>query len=57
MAGKLAIKIRTEVEETASAHIALWERLDHLILTALENRCEERSEHCGKSRQLESRNY
>jgi hypothetical protein len=38
---KLAIKIRTEVEERASAHLALWERLDQLIVTALEDRIED----------------
>jgi hypothetical protein len=38
---KLAIKIRIEVEEKASVHRALWERLDRLILAALENRIED----------------
>jgi hypothetical protein len=38
---KLAFKIRTEVEERASVHLALWERLDQLILAALENRIED----------------
>ena len=40
-AAKLAIKIKTEVEGRASAHLALWERLDQLIHTALENRIED----------------
>lgn len=35
---KLATEIRTEAEEEASAHLALWERLDDLILATLEKR-------------------
>lgn len=42
---KLAIKIKTEVEEKASTHLELWERLDHLILDALEKRSEDQIQH------------
>jgi hypothetical protein len=38
LVAKLATEIRTEVEVRASAHLALWERLDDLILAALEKR-------------------
>jgi hypothetical protein len=51
-AAKLAIKIRTEIEERASAHLELWERLDHLILAAPDKRSEDQDQHTRRRLRL-----